>query len=126
MVEFLVVSETLSTAEMLDSLGAADLLIEPTARFPTQSSWVIHRSSDGDTPIDELVEAVLARVARVRAEIAALRSSGATTVLRVTAYIGPGEATEPGFGLDSEGVQLLAEVGAFLDGDLYYSGPDGP
>lgn len=123
-VEFVVTSDTLTTAALVASLGSADQLSEPSARFPTQSSWIVSRSSGNDTPIDDLVVAVLRRVASLRAELAEARRSGAATCLRVIAYIGPREMSGPGFSLDDESIRLLAEVGAFLDADLYYSGPD--
>ncbi len=118
-VEFHVVTETVTTDELVTRLGQPDDLSSGTRRFPNKRAWVIRRSSASVGPVDTLIDAVLARIATVRDEIAELSHGGATTLLRIIEYIGSDEQVGPGFSLDASAVQLLAELGAFLDADLY-------
>lgn len=67
----------------------------------------------------DLVEEVCRR-ARVGGEgLAALASSDCDFVLRVVAYVSEGDQFSPGFALSKDVVSLLANVGAFVDIDLY-------
>jgi hypothetical protein len=122
-VRFLVVSDGLSSAEITEALD-----VEPdeasdgdAPRFPDESSWGLVAYGSGSDDLAELIARVLDRVRPLVPAIQKLRAADPEVVclLRLVQYIGP-DPVGPGFVLEADQMQILVEVGAFLDVDQYW------
>jgi hypothetical protein len=125
MAAFGVVSDSLAVDAITQSLG-----VQPDAAGtgyrgnPSQASWELRADGDQEADVSTLVASVLSRIRPLKDRIAGLREQDPdlTTFLRVIEYIRENDTVGPGFALDPSDVALLADLGAFVDADLYAVG----
>lgn len=89
------------------------------------SEWCVCRNGNRNSSVIELLSDVLDALtnhAEALKEMSA--EAGSECILRIVQYIGD-EESSPGFELAPKQMDLLADLGAHLDVDQYYYGPDG-
>lgn len=124
-VEFTVIGETVTSAELTTRLGPADQVTvqaEPgriTGRPAREDTWTIVAEGGPETDIGTLIETTLGRIAGLEPELVSLSAAGCATVLRIVQYVSAADPTGPGFALEPEQLALLTRLGAFVDVDLY-------
>lgn len=79
-----------------------------------ESSWEIREDADS---VSEAVERLFRRLRPLRDNIRELCDLGCLTKFAIVQYFAP--ESDLGFAIDSEDVQLLADLGAFIDIDQY-------
>lgn len=127
-VEFTVVSETVTPAELTARLGPGDQVTvrgEPgriTGRPAKENAWTLLAEGGPDDDVDSLIETTLHRVAPLEAELTALSAQDCTSVLRIVQYLSATDPTGPGFVLETGQLALLTRLGAFVDVDLHVRG----
>jgi len=122
MVEFVVVSETLSATALREAMGTSpDASQHGSPRFPNQATWELQGMCGPDDDLSSLVKGVLARVQPARGTIAHLRDRDPdlTCVLRIIQYVSADDEVGPGFALEADDLQLLTDLRALLDVDQY-------
>src|SRR5687768_1486073 len=121
---FALKSETMSAADISARLGMDPdevvVLGSKSAehRVPRAHSWkIVHR---GANPVDDQIEHVIGRLARVRPGIRTLVDEGASAVLQVVRYFHHRDGGEEfGWHLSPAVLAFLTEAAAALDVDEY-------
>jgi hypothetical protein len=96
--------------------------VRPDARFPIpakENSWVLFERGDSSADMSDLIDSLSRRVMPLRAGLVALRNRGCAIKLDLVQWITPADPVGPGFVLGAEVVDLIAEVGGFIDVDQY-------
>jgi hypothetical protein len=124
-----VISETLTVGEITEALGQfPDDSLSRGERRPgslvpvvaSANSWRIQESSESSSiPVEQLLESLLARVVPLREALTRLSNKGSSIQVSVVQWISTSDGHGPGFGLDSQSVRLIAEIGASFDVDQY-------
>jgi hypothetical protein len=119
-------SDTLSVAMMTaiagitpdSSRSKGDLgTIVPVAA--KEHSWEISETGGRDVPLEVVIDRLFKRAFPMRESFFALRAAGCRFKVELVQWMSASDPHGPGFALDTDVLQFLAELGAFVDVDQY-------
>jgi hypothetical protein len=84
-----------------------------------EHSWEIGETGGRDVPLEAVIDRLFKRVLRTRESFIALRAAECSFKVELVQWMSASDPHGPGFVLDAEVLQFLAELGAFVDVDQY-------